>query len=76
MALGAHWSHLELNAQPPPGHNDLVGLVDPGFRTHTAPSKCVIHNRGNSLRPTLLTILRDLQRVEGAYQKRVGERQD
>jgi hypothetical protein len=50
--------------------------MDPGFRVHTVPSKCVVQMRGDSLRSTLLTILRDLQRVEGIYQKRVGERQD
>lgn len=52
LALGAHWSLLEGNAQPPPRHKDLVGLVDPGIRIHTVPLQCVVHTRGTSLRPT------------------------
>lgn len=53
LAIGAHWSFLEVDAQPPPRHKDLVGQVNPGIRIHTVPLLCALHTGGTSLRPTL-----------------------
>lgn len=56
-------------------HNNLWSNGSRLQNSHSSFKLCGSF-RGNSLRPTLLTILRDLQRVEGAYQKRVGEGHD